>query len=246
MHSISVRLLIAIGSAALSWVAYYYIAVWFEWENPIFLANVMLASIFLHEVGHWAAYQRHGIPSFMFFAVILGGVGPLNHHQEDRLHDNAKAEIVMAGVFGNIVCAIGALICWFFGWLTLTESLQVVNINAILIVFNLLPFGMLDGGQMAKILFDSVEERSDMVYVHHMSLVVIGAAFATVYLGDGHLFFALLFVVGFRRQANNDDPLGSLKPTALNHRQQCLWARTYVFLASGAMVATAITPDWLG
>src|SRR3989344_7558459 len=109
MQSILVRVLIASVTAALSWYAFYWIALYFERSDAIFIANVLLGSVLLHELGHLLAFKRHGVKCWMFFLVILGGVAPLDLKQEKRLSSRAKAEVALAGMFGNIAAVLIAV-----------------------------------------------------------------------------------------------------------------------------------------
>lgn len=245
MQSITTRLLLALGSGALSWYAYLKIAEYFGREDGLFIATALIVSVLVHELGHMLAFMRHGVATYMFFIVVLGGVGPLDTKKAEQLHDNAQMEVAIAGVLGNIVVGLGALLLVPFELLTMTDAIRIVNLNAGLIAFNLVPIWGLDGAKIAKTLFDAIDETSDERYVYAMSAVLLVTATTTMVIGQGQFMLTALFIFGLRKHAREDDHRGHLKPGALSVREQCLWARAFMVTAAIGLIATALTPSWL-
>lgn len=245
MRNIYLRLFIAVSTAILNWFAFKWMAVQFGWDNPEFIATVLIGSIALHEIGHAISFKRHGVQTFMFFAVILGGVAPLDHKKADALPDAAKMEVALAGMAGNIAACLIALALATVNLLSWELMLRVLNINALLMLWNLLPFWNFDGGRAMKLLFDSVPEHRDQAFVTGITASVFVCGAIAIVIGSLDLVPLLLLIFGVQRRAGKDDPEGSTKPTAMNSQQQCFWARVYAATAGIAVLGIAVTPHWV-
>ena len=112
------------------------------------LALYFILPIAVHELGHLLAMRVCGVPvrrvSFTAMGVDIrkGGGATLGYGKE--------AAITLGGVAANAAAALYFYLCWF-------QSMRVmflVAANAAVAIFNLLPIGDLDGGQLLRLLSD--------------------------------------------------------------------------------------------
>jgi Zn-dependent protease len=138
----------------------------FNLENmPFYLLLSFLAisiGFFFHEISHKFAAQKYGLwaeyrmfPQGLLFAlslsVITGFVfaapGAVMFRGDANKYETSK--IAMAGPFANIVIASIGLVLYFTIFSEISPFDSIIGficlINAFLAVFNLLPFGPLDG-----------------------------------------------------------------------------------------------------
>jgi Zn-dependent protease len=241
-------LIVAVISSLVSWVVYYLFLAHYQYPEPVFLATILLVAIVAHELCHVLAMERCGIKTHFFIGAILGGAFPdpkyARRFQQLRWEDIAG--ITLAGVCGNILMMLATAMLWMGNVLTDASMSRILNLNAGLIAFNLLPLGILDGGRFAKALFDSVEEHLDHVYA---IVIWAGALFAmgiTTYLyGKNAVFFALLLNWGLRQKATHDDPNGSFNFLAIPRAHQKWWALAYTILIGVGLFFEANTLVWL-
>src|SRR5262245_110998 len=96
--------------------------------------------IFIHEMGHWIEAKREGLnPSWPVFIPFLGAYVK---HTVGRPWQTARVAIA-----GPIVGGIGALAFYVVGQADGSDLLiALAYFGFVLNLFNLLPFGILDGG----------------------------------------------------------------------------------------------------
>lgn len=117
-------------------------------------ALLLFASILLHELGHALVARRHGVEIEEIDLWLLGGVARMSgypKHALDELHfalAGPAVTLVIALFFGAIAVALPASAP---NWLQAVVSYQAV-VNAVILVFNLLPAFPLDGGRVARAL----------------------------------------------------------------------------------------------
>lgn len=244
--SVSLRVALAVISAGISWYVFYKTALYFERADAVFIANAILVSIFVHELGHMVALWRHGIRSSMIFLVVLAGVSPIKQDLKkyERLNDAANVEVALAGVIANVFVFVGGFVVYATGFITWDSAMRLLHLNCALILFNLIPFWFLDGYRFVKMLFKSVHQERDRIYMMSMATVVIFAGFVTFLLGNAIVIPTALMVFGFIRRMD-EEPGGSYLKTAMTERQQCWWTRAYLVLVLIGMMGTALTKPWL-
>ncbi len=168
--------------------------------GPYLLAVIsalgFFASILLHELGHAFVALRNGIGISQITLWMFGGVAAL-----DRDPDSAGAEFRIAAAgpavtFAiTVVClAVGAAIDGgsFLEGATFDSAAQISagvavlawlgNINAIILVFNLIPAFPLDGGRILRALVWKVtknRERSNLIAAR------VGQGFSFVFIAIG-------------------------------------------------------------
>ena len=238
---------IAAVTAILNWYAFYWIAVKFGSHAPAFMATSTLIAIVAHELCHLAVMERYGVMTHLVFLVILGGAVPdLNCNQQlDSLKWGQLANISMAGVAGNLVVGLAAIVLYQLGGLTAAEMGSVVNLNGILIFSNLIPFGIFDGGRFAKVFFNSVPEAEDHAYVLWIGMILVPLAFILLFIYKQDVVTMLgLLLWGLSFRAKNDDPRGSRSPLAMTRMQQVYWAAAYTATVCCGMLMVATTKSW--
>jgi Zn-dependent protease len=108
----------------------------------------LVASIYVHEVGHVAALRRYGIAaSAPMFIPGFGALVRLKQYPTDA-HEEARAGL--AGPLWGLVAALGALAIGRFGGLPV--ALSVASLGASINLFNLIPVWQLDGARGLKAL----------------------------------------------------------------------------------------------
>jgi len=133
----------------------------------IFLSFLGIITAFIfHELSHKFMAQKHGLwaeyrmfPKGLFLALILGiftpivfaAPGAVMFMGGSKYHETGR--IAMAGPLANIIFAFATFPLFFFVFFG-TQIGAILGficfINAILAVFNLLPFGPLDGVKIVR------------------------------------------------------------------------------------------------
>lgn len=117
-------------------------------------ALLLFASILLHELGHAVVARRHGVEIEEIDLWLLGGVARMRGYPKHALDElrfalaGPAVTLVIAFFFGAVAVALPASAP---DWLRAVVSYQAV-INAVILVFNLLPAFPLDGGRVARAL----------------------------------------------------------------------------------------------
>ncbi len=240
--------------AALSWYVYYQLAVFFNSNQPVFLASIVLGSIIIHEMGHWVVMEYNGIKTHLVFYLVVGGAMADKRYQHvmKNLPWSNQAAIYMAGVIAHLALV---LISWFFQWgglITAERLSRIANLNGLFIMFNLLPWWKLDGGHFMRVLFNSVPEKNDERFVRWISLFVtfaiglmigLRARYFMRTLPDFTLFFVLFFW-GLHFRATHDDTKGSRSRLAMSKRSQIAWASIYVACLIISFLLVGLLPHW--
>ena len=135
------KLLLSSGTMVLSMLAY---AAQGGWKFGVGLVLLIL----LHELGHGAAMKRAGVQAG--WPVFIPFFGAMIAMQGRPAHPCVEADIAfagpMAGTAASLACA-GLGLFWHDPfWIGLAYTGFFLNL------FNLVPFGFLDGGRVARVL----------------------------------------------------------------------------------------------
>jgi Zn-dependent protease len=123
------------------------------WLMGIVGAAGLFASIVVHELAHAVVARRFGMHIRGITLFIFGGVAEL---QDEPPNPRAEFMVAIAGPIASILIAaalgaITAAVAPFAGWPPLFGVLgYLATINAILVVFNLIPAFPLDGGRVLR------------------------------------------------------------------------------------------------
>ncbi|MDD5032347.1 MAG: hypothetical protein PHR36_04915 [Patescibacteria group bacterium] len=241
---------VAIVSLVLNYFVFFYLAKFFGSTIPEFIALALTVALFTHELCHMIAYELMGIPSLMVFLVIIGGAGPI---PDDRILEKVKrlgwepeSAVILAGVCGNFLVIIGTYLLWFLGYATWDTFLRIMNLNAVLILWNLFPIGKFDGGQFAKRLFDSISENRDTKYEVAIMAFFVVTLMAVLFISGKYDPLNLIFMAwGLHYWANHDDPSACYDSRAIPESRQKYWATFYLLMISMSAIMVAISPQWL-
>lgn len=114
---------------------------WTAWGWKFALGLVL--SIYVHEMGHMIALRRYGFKSTA--PMFIPGFGALIRLQQQVVNPLEDAEIGLAGPVYGLGAAVVALAIWYATGQPIFAA--IAGVGAWINLFNLLPFGTLDGGR---------------------------------------------------------------------------------------------------
>ena len=250
MNSLIGRLigyLIAIATGALTYWIFYAISSYFGAPNPHFIASALLVAMVIHEVLHLIALEINGIPAFTFFLVIIGGASPLPNYTSkyEQLSWERQASVVLAGVIGNFLVMVGAYFLSQGNYIAYADFLKILNLNGVLVLWNLFPLWIFDGGRFAKILFNSISESEDTKYAIGLITGFL-CILIIVLIISGKLSFThfWLFFWGIQYQSRHDEPYGSEDRRAIPESHWKWWAALFLIMISVGAIIASTTPNW--
>lgn len=230
---------------ALSGVVNWYIFIWFfQWlgvPDAHFIASALLISVLVHELGHAYAMRRSGIQSVVVFFVIAGGTVPLDIEKQEKLRDGKKAGIFLAGMFGNVLVGCVAVVLESYGYLSRSHLDLVLNMNAGLILFNMIPIAGFDGSRFVRLLFHSVLKEWDTVLFQITAVPVAMAMMVLLYMrGDIPIAMPLILLELFFKSRNHDTNVRG----TMHRDEQVYWAVVYALLVVVSVIVFNHTSTW--
>lgn len=170
-------------------VIYVFVCLYFGWMNSVFYYVV---TVVLHEYGHLIAMKIFGYHSLgINFNVYGAGLKSQNIYK--RKHDII---ISMAGPFVNIILIILNVCLWWVFPSIYVFTIDFVNINLVVLIFNLLPIYPLDGGRVLFAILENKINRRKLAKVNCVICMCLGVFFVLVFVCS--LFYTinlnLLFV----------------------------------------------------
>lgn len=111
----------------------------FGWQ----LALGLILSIYIHEMGHVAALRRFGIPASA--PMFIPGVGAFVRLKQHPANVREDARVGLAGPIWGLAAALAAWGIHLAGGGAIWAA--IARLGAFINLFNLLPFGPLDGGR---------------------------------------------------------------------------------------------------
>lgn len=149
--------------------------------NRNWLAGLaFMLSMFFHELGHLLFFLKYGIDAHIRFIFPLGMAAAAKTKEENARSDLLPwwevSNILQAGPFMNTIqMAIGVCLVYLNIWPEF--GYQVIFVNGMLGLFNLLPLGNMDGGQLFHVIFSSLKKTYDIAF----TLIVLSITLATTY-----------------------------------------------------------------
>jgi stage IV sporulation protein FB len=148
------------GPALLSlllFVAAFYIF----FDHSIKQIIILVAVLFIHELGHFLAMKYFGYSEVkMFFIPFLGALVSGN---KEEISQKQRAIILLAGPVPGII--IGAIL-YFIGDATNNYDLLIIaGMFVFLNAFNLIPLTPLDGGRLVETLFFNNRETMNNIFI---------------------------------------------------------------------------------
>jgi Zn-dependent protease/CBS domain-containing protein len=194
------------------------------WAIGISSAFILFVSVLLHELSHSYIATRNGLPIARITLFFFGGVSEMSEEPKDP-----RLEVRMAAA-GPLISFLIALILGTFWYVGRLASAPVAVsatlgysaiINAVLGGFNLFPAFPLDGGRVlrgtlwsrSKNLLSATVKATRVSEV--LSLLMIGAGFVLLFLGDLFNGIWIIFLGWFIRSGAETDLKQTLVADAL-------------------------------
>ena len=197
----------------------------YAWALGPIAALGIVVMIFIHEMGHVVEIRRQGMQATApVFIPFMGAAIFQRSHPTDALH---QAEIGIAGPIAGTVASIAALVLYATtGW---TFLLAWAWFGFFVNLFNMIPFGMLDGGWV-------LAAASKWFQVAGVLLMVVAVLFF-------HLLFSpvliLLIIFGIptmiQRFRNDKSPYYQSVPVAARFIMGAAWLGLVAVLGFGLM-----------
>lgn len=119
----------------------------YAWSAGWPFAVGFVVMILIHELGHGYAMRRHGLAAgYPIFIPFFGAMISMKDRPQTPL---VEAEVAIAGPLAGTAAALGACALYFVTHQRL--FLVLANVGFLLNLFNLTPFGFLDGGRIVKL-----------------------------------------------------------------------------------------------
>lgn len=238
----------ALITCLISWGVYYGIAVHYQKADPVFIATIVILSLFIHELGHAVVLELNGVQTKMFFAVIGAGVMPQPQAvpKFKQLSWETMAKLSLAGVIGNLVFVGLSYGANLVGVISASQFGRIAALNGNLIFFNLLPFGLVDGGRFTNALFDSLPEDLDLPFARVTGYAILAVAIAvTLITPYSFLIIGWLFLWGVIQKAKHDNAHGSYDQRAMSIADCRTWSAVYVALAIIGLLLMLVRKNWI-
>ncbi len=122
---------------------------------------ILVGSVFLHEMGHWAALKYYGVNSQIYLIPLLGAITLHRKDASEQLGDKERINYIIAGPIVNFVLLGIGLVLLFTG-----NKLghDIAFYNASLAYTNLLPIiSWVDGGRICRLIFKNltIKDRNE-------------------------------------------------------------------------------------
>jgi len=215
------------------------LAAYYWWLKDWPLVWILMASIFLHEVGHWLAFVNYGLKPSMFFIPLLGAAVVVPKGAE-KLNHKQLAIVALAGSAVNFALFLLGLLISLGGN---KYGMNLASLNASLVWFNLIPLLILDGQKFAQAIFASLSESGDHIAANIISWSVMLAGLGLILAGKLGLFCLLVFY-GIRRESTKDDPGEAYSRKAMATSDAKWLIAVYIIIMVSTMVTSAFLPLW--
>lgn len=238
-------------------------------------AFAFIVSMYLHEAGHAMVFKWTKIDHRVLLLFPLGAVAaPINKEEDaksDLLHWNAISWLLHMGPMVNVILMVASPfiaaglqnmhVDWtlhgYNHWNDLVIFFQKMGpINALLAVFNLIPFWNMDAGQLFKVIFSSLDEKEDQILLWSI-FAIVGAGFTMILVPAfvnlslnlaiygilvnwGWVIFVLFMLVGLNKKSKLDKPEHAESPQAMSNLQ------VYMHLAIFAAMAIITLVNYAG
>lgn len=228
------KIALFVVSFAISALAAYY---W--WLKDWTLVVILMASILLHETGHWLVLRSAGLKPSMFFVPLLGAAVTAGDWIS-KLDHKGRAKVALAGPAVNFGLFLLGLVLYLGGD---HRGMVLASLNASLVWFNLIPFLIFDGQKFASAIFASLNEEQDEVAAGLITTVVVVAALGLIIAGKLGIF-SILIVYGLNRESTKDNPADARSRKAMSVSTATWLSVAYTVMLVSTMVTSAFIPFW--
>lgn len=221
------------------------------------MSVIFLLSMYFHEWLHAKTYGTFKINNRVYILFPLGMVtAPVNEEENavsDKLPWFDVGWIFQAGLLGNMILIVLGRLLQGMENLTLSNwgHLLIVS-NVYLALFNLLPIGNLDAGQLFKVIFASLDETRDQIVAWIMAIAG-GLLIALLVYSTGNpwllliklvtnlgvIGFTLITAIGILRKSVKDDPAHSSSAQAMSWKQALIHILVFVGMCAWTLIALA-------
>lgn len=155
-------------------------------------------AILLHELGHALAFRHYGLESTIRFWLIGGLTVPTDQDAAAELADRRWVVVAFAGPAVGLVLGGASLVAWPFA-ATLPDDVEFAVrlwtfVNLGWGIFNLLPIGALDGGQVLSHLMLAALAGRGRALAFAVSILV-SALIAVLAFENGFAFVGVIAVL---------------------------------------------------
>lgn len=181
--------ILTIGAQAFSWVLLYYsLLIWFTPGESVLLVLCIL----LHELGHGVVAIKLGYSVHLVGVPFFGAAAAVSEY--DKLNKAERIFVTLGGLGVTFFLVfVGFTIMLLEGSQT-GFGAKFAMLNAVLLTWNLLPIGFLDGGRLLEDAFSSLKRNARHISVHAFSIFIV--AFMVIQemrVSVFYLIFAVLF-----------------------------------------------------
>ena len=146
------RLALPVLTAALTWAT-------FAWTSDLAFAALLVATLALHEAGHYLAMRRFDYSNLRVFFVPFLGAAVSGHHAQARAWQ--RVVIYLAGPVPGLLLGVALLATVFNGTAGAMPALLPFALLLVVINYlNLLPLEPLDGGRIVSLLLFARHPRA--------------------------------------------------------------------------------------
>lgn len=143
----------------------------FRWEISFIL--ILVAVIFIHELGHYLAMRVFKYKDLSIYFIPL--LGAMASGEKDQISQKQRAIVLFSGPIPGVV--IGTIL-YYLGFIIENQLiLRTANIFIFLNLFNLLPIYPLDGGQLIKNFYFNSREKLNIIFISISIILLVYLSF---------------------------------------------------------------------
>lgn len=228
-----------LGKIVLFAVSFIFTALVYHWlVKDWTLAWILIASLMLHEVGHYLARRSYGLKPSIYIIPILGAATKTPDIK--KLNRKQGAIATLAGPAANFVLFLLGCVIYLKGN---SYGLQLASFNALLVFFNLIPLPMLDGQHFVKEILASLDGIQNTILMGTLFGVTVEVEFGLILAGKwGFLYIPLLLGISLALRKGNLQVADGCEAMTFSNAK---WLTViYAVMVFSTLIATAFAPFW--
>lgn len=212
---------------------------------------IFLFGTMIHEAFHGGRFHKYGVPVLIVQIGMLAAACIVTVKRLAGMTEWQKADMYLAGPVGSmgvalVSMAFGSILASFGREYAALLMYMSANFNVLLVIFNLIAMGGLDGGKFFSAVYASVRE------VHEWTIFVPAFIFSAVILYKVFvntwsfelLVFAPFIIFGFVIASLKDNPKIAYRPTKMQRTHMVVMITIYMALLVVASVIYPTLPSW--